>query len=198
MIDLAFWPLESLYPSPPIQSLKSQGIDKVVVLTGGRYPAREQLLVSILPHASAYRFWSGLELADRLGRECALVFSGDAGYPREERPTANVMADLARRLVPRREVLFESRSRNTAEHPLNVKPFVGSKPFVLVTSAYHMKRAIRSFERQGLRPIAYPVDRFYVGEYGWGALLPSTENLWILNMAFREYLALVLYSVKGC
>jgi len=45
----------------------------------------------------------------------------------------------------------------------NVEGFVGERAFVLVTSAMHMKRAMRCFELQGLKPVPYPVD-FLSGE----------------------------------
>jgi uncharacterized SAM-binding protein YcdF (DUF218 family) len=60
-----------------------------------------------------------------------------------------------------------------------------------------MKRAVRSFERRGLKPIPYPVDFFIRGHYRWQDFIPFTESLWKLNIAFREYLALALYAVKG-
>jgi uncharacterized SAM-binding protein YcdF (DUF218 family) len=86
---------------------------------------------------------------------------------------------------------------NTSEHPKNVESFVGKRAFVLVTSAMHMKRAVRCFELQGLNPVAYPVDFLSGGEYRWTDFLPNVDNLWKVNIVFREYLALVFYAVKG-
>jgi len=57
---------------------------------------------------------------------------------------------------------------------------------------------MRSFKRAGLNPIAYPVDFLAVeGDYGGMSLIPSVENLWKLNVAFREYLALLFYTITG-
>jgi uncharacterized SAM-binding protein YcdF (DUF218 family) len=94
-------------------------------------------------------------------------------------------------------VLAEARSESTAEHPANVRPLLRKEPFVLVTSAYHMLRSMRSFNKAGLNPIPYPVDFLASRGYGWLDVLPSFEDLWKMNLALREYQALILYTVKG-
>ena len=58
-----------------------------------------------------------------------------------------------------------------------------------------MKRAMRCFELQGLKPVAYPVDFLSGGEYRWTDSLPSVDNLWKLGTVFREYLALGWYWI---
>jgi uncharacterized SAM-binding protein YcdF (DUF218 family) len=48
---------------------------------------------------------------------------------------------------------------NTAEEAVAVKELIGSsKKIILVTSAYHMYRAKRLFEKQGFEVIEYKVD----------------------------------------
>ena len=191
-------PLENCYTAPGIISLEKQNIRQVVVLTGGGYPTRGEMLSSAFPHASIYRFIGGLELSSRLGSECKLIFSGSAGRGNRERTTAITMQELALNIAPGLEVSAEARSGSTGEHPGNVKPLLDDNPFVLVTSAIHMPRAMRNFKRAGLNPIAYPVDFLAVeGDYGWMSFIPSVENLWKLNVALREYMALAFYTVAG-
>jgi len=191
-------PLENCYTAPDITSLEKQNIRQVVVLTGGGYPMRGEMLSSAFPHASIYRFIGGLELSFRLGSNCKLIFSGSAGRGNRERTTATTMRDLTLILAPVSQVSAEAKSGSTGEHPGNVKPLLDDNPFVLITSAIHMPRAMRSFRRAGLNPIAYPVDFLSVeGDYGWMSFIPSVENLWKLNVALREYMALVFYTVKG-
>ena len=75
---------------------------------------------------------------------------------------------------------------------------VVGKPFAIVTSAVHMPRAMRSFKRAGLNPIGYPVDFLTAeGSYGWMGFIPSVENLWKVNVALREYMALAFYTMAG-
>jgi hypothetical protein len=88
-------PLENFYTAPEITSLENQNLRQVVVLTGGGYPTRGELLASAFPHASVYRFIGGLELSSRLGSNCRLIFSGSAGRGNREITTAITMQELA-------------------------------------------------------------------------------------------------------
>jgi uncharacterized SAM-binding protein YcdF (DUF218 family) len=196
--DVILRPLESRYTTPDIVSLQKESVRQVVVLTGGGYRVNGEMLSSAFPHASAYRFIGGLELCSRLGPDCRLIFSGSAGRQRRDLATATTMKELALNLMPGCKVLSEAQSGSTAEHPAIVQPLVGNEPFVLVTSAIHMPRSMRTFHKAGLRPIPYPVDFLSSGgPYGWSDWVPSAESLWKIGVAFREYLALVFYSVKG-
>ncbi len=85
----------------------------------------------------------------------------------------------------------------TADHPGNLRPLVGNEPFVLVTSAAHMPRAVRTFHRAGLDPIPYPVDFHILGDYRWEDWLPNTDNLVTLERALKEYLGLAFYAIRG-
>jgi uncharacterized SAM-binding protein YcdF (DUF218 family) len=140
---------------------------------------------------------AGLELASRLGPDCKLVFSGSAGRSQPEIRTALVMRDMTALVEPERRVDAEAESSNTGEHPGNVRPFVGDRPFALVTSANHMPRAMRIFRSAGLDPVAYPVDYLAGGvSYSVYDLIPSADSLWADQVALREYLALAYYYFK--
>ena len=107
------------------------------------------------------------------------------------------MRALSRLLDPRRPAVAEVRSGSTAEHPENVRPLLADGPFVLVTSATHMPRAMASFRRAGLEPIAYPVGPLVHGRYGWNSWLPSLESLGTLQAAWREVLGMAYYTLRG-
>lgn len=196
--EIVLQPLESQYKQADIRDLAGKGIHQVVVLTGGGYPLHGEILSSTFPHGSAYRFLGGIELCTRLGPDCRIIFSGSAGRQRRDLLTAETMKDLSLLITPGREVLAETQSASTAEHPANVRAMVKNEPFLLVTSAVHMPRSMRTFQKAGLKPIPYPVDFLALGgEYGWSSWLPSFENMWKLNVALREYMALLFYTVKG-
>jgi uncharacterized SAM-binding protein YcdF (DUF218 family) len=194
--DLFLYPLENQYKTPEIKTLKELGVNQVVVLTGGGFPVRGELLSSAFTPASLSRFISGLELDCRLGAQSVIIFSGTAGRHARDRLTSEVMERLARLLIPAIQAISEKQSSSTEEHPGAIKPYVQG-PFALVTSAYHMPRSMRTFNRGGLTPIPYPVNFMVSGDYHWGDWIPSFENFRILNIGFREYLALALYWLKG-
>lgn len=189
-------PLERQYEVPEIALLRDQRIQQIVVLTGGGYAMREGSLASAFPSASVYRFLGGLELCARLRLDCRIIFSGSAGRQKRDLATAESMKDLSLLLNPRCDVVAEARSGSTAEHPANVRPMLQSEPFLLVTSAVHMPRAMQMFKTAGISPIAYPVDFLRSeGPHGWRDFVPSAENLWKLGVALREYQALAFYGL---
>lgn len=190
-------PLESAYGAPKISGLRSAGVRQVVVLTGGGYGAKQGQLSAALPQASMVRFLSGLEVCSRIGPDCVLIFSGSAGRGRSHITTAHTMADLAALISPGITVIAEANSNSTAEHPQNVRKLLKPGPFIVITSAYHMPRTMRSFKLAGLGPIPYPVDYQAKGNYGLFDILPSISNFSTAGIALREYLALVLYTIKG-
>jgi uncharacterized SAM-binding protein YcdF (DUF218 family) len=200
-VEVVLRPLEDIYQRPTLDELRRREVRDIVVLTGGGHRLQGELLSSALPHASAYRFLGGIELCallTHLGRDCRLVFSGSAGRDDRGLGTAEIMHELARRCLPEAEIVSEVRSGSSAEHPENVRPLLRStQSFLLVTSDYHMPRAVRYFHRAGLEPIPFPVDSFARGDTSWSDWLPSAESFWILNVGLREYSAWILYAVNG-
>lgn len=195
--DLALRPLEGSFPRPSIASLRQAGVQQVVVLTGGGYPPAGELLAAAFPQASTFRYLAGVELCTRLGPDCRLVFSGTSGRGSGDLPTAATMAELTRLLEPRRTLAAETASTRTAEHPANVRPLLAAAPFALVTSAYHLPRAVASFRRAGLDPVPYPVDFLAQGRYRWNDWLPSPGSLWAFQLALNEYLGRAFYALRG-
>lgn len=189
--------LEGWFERPSVETLRADGVRQVVVLTGGGLVSTPDHLAGALPDASAHRFLAGVELCRRLGPDCRLIFSGSAGRGRGDVATADAMARLAGLVAPGQEIVSESISLSTAEHPANVGPLLEGGRFALVTSAYHQPRAMRSFRRAGYRPTAYPVETLAVDARHWTAWMPSSHGLSTLSTIWREILALGLYVVRG-
>jgi len=91
--------------------------------------------------------------------------------------------------VERERVLLEDRSKNTAENASFSKLVAAPKPsekWVLVTSAFHMPRAIGSF-----RAVGFPVEADPVSSNA------NVGELQQAMLAFREYLALFAYWLSS-
>jgi uncharacterized SAM-binding protein YcdF (DUF218 family) len=103
-------------------------------------------------------------------------------------------------LDPRRLEL-EDRSRNTFQNALMTKSMVGPRAnerWFLVTSAYHIPRAIGCFRRVGFPVIAYPVD--YRTRGTEDLLRPFSrvsEGLRRVDLATREWVGLTVYYLTG-
>lgn len=98
-------------------------------------------------------------------------------------------------------VVLERRSRNTYENAVFSKALVKvapDKPWILITSARHMPRAMGIFRQQGWPVIAYPVD--YVtgpASDGWDLELNLGNGLGMLDTAAHEVVGLVAARLLG-
>jgi uncharacterized SAM-binding protein YcdF (DUF218 family) len=103
--------------------------------------------------------------------------------------------------IPYGRVLLEDRSRNTVENAVFSKAMAQPKPgerWLLVTSAFHLPRAMGIFRKAGFEVEAYPVDW---RTRGWeDALRPFPtmgEGLRRADIAVREWVGLLMYWLTG-
>ncbi len=122
----------------------------------------------------------------------------DIGGPAPEAPQraeADEAADVLVALgVPRARIEIERQSRNTSENAVNAAALAHPKPgetWVLVTSAFHMPRAIGCFRVAGFAPLADPVDYRWLGQNELG--FDPTGGLENLDLAVHEYFGLASY-----
>ena len=88
---------------------------------------------------------------------------------------------------------------NTADEAVAVKALISpSIRIILVTSAYHMYRAKRLFEKQGLEVIPLKVDFKASGnnQVTFMDFLPSAINLELSEIGIREIIGRLFYLVK--
>jgi uncharacterized SAM-binding protein YcdF (DUF218 family) len=96
---------------------------------------------------------------------------------------------------------MEGRSRTTYENAAFTRPLIHPAPgerWLLVTSAYHMPRAMGVFRAQGLNLEAYPVDW---RTRGWAdakrPFLTLSGGLGRLDTAVHEWVGLIGYRLTG-
>jgi uncharacterized SAM-binding protein YcdF (DUF218 family) len=98
-------------------------------------------------------------------------------------------------------ITAEEQSRNTLENAAYARLLANPKPgerWLLVTSAYHMPRAIAAFRAEDFAVDAYPVDWRTRGagdlQRGFSTL---SEGLRRTDVATREWVGLVVYRLTG-
>lgn len=126
-----------------------------------------------------------------------LVFSGGEGRLMKTGVSEAQLAEAFYREqgVDMRRVELEGGSRNTRENAQRVAAMLGSRcqsPWLLVTSASHMPRAMAEFEAVGCKVTPYPVD------FATGASTSLTEYSLVASlerwqMALHEWLGLLVY-----
>ncbi len=193
-VDLILHPLEDAYP--PLLEAPSSDVAAVVVLTGGEAAGPGRPVTSDLSEDSLERLVEGIRVWRMLGGEVPLIFVGGAGVPGRS-AEAPLMARAAQALgVPREAISWESSSRNTYENALAARELLGGRPFVLVTSAYHMPRAMETFRAVGTDPIPAPCGQRTLRSYIPYDFIPRSLNLWHSARALREYLAILWYRIR--
>ncbi len=98
--------------------------------------------------------------------------------------------------IPKEKILMQEQPKTTFEEVQYMKNRVGDKPFILVTAAYHMPRAMRLFQKAGLNPIAAPADFNRVEEDGFLSIFQSKQLL-KMEHAWHEYLGMLIYKIQG-
>lgn len=146
-----------------------------------------------------------IALADLARRfpQARLVFSGGAGSLREDAVSeAEIVSRYADTLgVPRNRLILEQQSRNTHENAVFSARMVQPKPgerWLLVTSAWHMPRAVGCFRRAGFDVTAYPVD--YRTNWPRDATRFASfasDGLGELDIGVKEWIGLIAYKLAG-
>ena len=173
--------------------------DAIVVLSGGRHPAPGAARVSEWHDPD--RFLAGLDLY-RAGKAPRLLFTGGASPFRPgQPPEGQRYLQEARQLgIPAAAMASTSLVVNTAEEAAAIRQLLPARArILLVTSAFHMRRAQRLFERQGLKVLPFPVDFQARGRWAgplWrdpSQWLPSARALDDSSRALRELLGRLVY-----
>jgi len=194
--DMLAKPLEQQYPPvSDFQSLKN--VKWIVVLAGGSTVDPALPLSTYLSGASLVRLSEGIRIHNMLPKT-KLVLTGRSGFEGIT-PVAEVMADTAREWgVKPEDIIIEAEATDTKDHPIYVKKIVGSDPFILVTSATHMPRAMALFEKHGMRPTPAPTDYLVMKKEGIspGDFFPSAGSLGKAGQAIHEYLGIVWAKLR--
>lgn len=188
-------PLETRFPAT---SLTESSVSDIVVLAGAEHLRASADSRRLEVNDAAERVIEGAALARRFPGARLWIIGGVRAPGRATTDSAWT-AEAWRRLgiEPNRIVAVEG-TLNTCENAAAVSRKPVGHP-LLVTSAFHMPRAVACFRRAGIEPAVYPVDH-----RGWRALnfsdMFSTDvlgNLSRLDIALHEWVGLAWYRLSG-
>jgi uncharacterized SAM-binding protein YcdF (DUF218 family) len=205
--DYLILQLESTYPpmlNPPLYPK----LDRIVVLAGYAEEHPGFPVTALVSEQTIYSMSEGLRLY-RLLPGAKLITSG--GIVREgEKPVAATMAEFLQQMgVPPAELIVEGQSRNTYENLVEVRKLVGSSPFILVTQACDLRRAMAVARKLQMHPVAAPAChkelQYYMNKGITEKLQralesflhPSPDRLKEIQWAYHEYLGYVWYQLLG-
>jgi uncharacterized SAM-binding protein YcdF (DUF218 family) len=176
--------------------------DGIVVLGGGITPDVSAARNDIALNEAAERVTATVALARRYP-EARIVYSGGSGALIFREGSEAVIAVRAFESlgIPPERIIAEEQSRNTVENAvfslLLAMPRPGER-WLLVTSGYHMPRAMGIFRQAGFPVEAYPVDWRTRGPQD--ALRPFStlgSGMERTDTAVREWVGLLVYWLTG-
>jgi uncharacterized SAM-binding protein YcdF (DUF218 family) len=197
--------LEDAVPKIDIRKLSADNVGGIIVLGGaieGGKIAVDRGEISI--YSSAERVTKAFELI-RKYPDLPFIFSGFSG---RITPRGVSEADAFKQLIQEQGLVdragyYENQSRNTYENVVFMKPMIteiekdkAAKPWLLITSASHMYRSVKIFQKQGLEIIPVPVDYQTANSLQWTAfdLVGGAQN-W--NKLIHEIIGLFAYWITG-
>ncbi len=181
----------------PISTIDSA--DAIVVLSG-MLEINEVGDSTYVEWGDPDRFFGGLALF-KAGKAQKLVFTGGKmPWDKVKRTEGEVLKDYAISSgIPSDKILVTKDVENTADEAVAVKELISpSRRIILVTSAYHMYRAKKLFEREGFSVVSYNVD-YKAGrnkETVTMDFLPNTVSLMLTETGIREMIGRIYYIIK--
>jgi uncharacterized SAM-binding protein YcdF (DUF218 family) len=203
--------LEDHVPKVRLEQMSEADFGGIIILGGaieGGEIAVDRGEISI--GSAAERVTKAFELI-RKYPDLPFIFSGFSG---RLSPKGISEADAFKQLVaeqglPDKNAHYENQSRNTYENVILMKPMIlelgakgakesdaSPKSWLLVTSARHMPRSVRLFQKQGIDVIPVPVDYQTSNQLRWGKFdLEDGVQNW--NKVMHEAAGLLAYWITG-
>lgn len=183
-------PLEYAHPK-----YENQPVEFVIVLGGGHKSDLRQPVTSLLHQISLNRLMEGIRIK-QLNPGAKLLLSGYQGT--DSISNAEAMAKVAQVFgVSQSDIILNPNARDTSEEAGHWAKRIEDRPAVLVTSALHMKRAMKLFKQHGKELYTGPTGhRTHDKKLSWRSFIPSPSNLDLVTRAWHEYLGIVWLNLR--
>ncbi len=200
--------LEKQYP-PLLRVDPALRIERVVILSHYAEEDPYQSVVSNVSEETLGRIAEGIRLYRQIPG-AKLIVSGGVVH-RGDRPIAEIMASLIQQLgIPAGDIILERGSLTTYQNVVHAKVLAGAAPFVLVTSASSMPRAMSVAHKLGANAVPAPACMWALHEFPremtlreWvravlhGFAHPSHDRIAQLQIFSHEVLGMLWYRLRG-
>ena len=110
---------------------------------------------------------------------------------------------LMRMGIPDQDIIVEPDSRNTHENATLTKKILDEKypnaKCLLITSAWHMRRSMGCFDKEGIEYTPFSVD--HIGEMNRfvpaSLIIPNSETIYRWELLIKEMVGSVAYKLRG-
>ena len=175
--------------------------DAIVVLGGAVVPPMLPDYPEPSLTSASDRVWHAARLY-RQGLAPRIIVSGGNDKLEQGMPTTTEAEAMRRFLtdlgVPREAIVEEGNSLNTIQNILRVRELVKGKKVALVTSGFHMPRALRLARLAGLDVAAFPTNWVSSPQarLSWEDWVPSAASQALSGQALWEYMGLA-FDFRG-
>lgn len=181
-------------------SLPADGAQAIVILGAGRYAVAPEYQGDTVSRLALERLRYGARLHRRTG--LPIIVSG--GDPSElgATPEAVLMQKALAEDFQITAVETETQSRTSGENARFTKALLDAKgihTIYLVSHAWHMPRALRSFEKAGIKVLPAPMGFTSIVAPDTPEILrwlPNAQALGTTAMALHEMIGMVWYRVR--
>jgi len=190
-------PLEQRFERPA----EPARVDGIVVLGGGMDGEVNSVRGGYEFNRSGDRFVEALRLALQHPNARIVIAGGPAALVQQEPEALAGKRFFEAFGIASERILIDDQSRNTEENAQFAKQLARvseGETWLLVTSAFHMPRAVGLFRKADFPVIPWPADYLASGAEGV-RIKPdqSTENVSVSNLALREWTGLLGYYLSG-
>ncbi len=139
----------------------------------------------------------------RAGKIKKILLSGGNGMIGSEFEEAiSSMVLLQKMGIPESDILVEKKSRNTYENALYSAHILNEKypkgKFLLITSAFHQRRALACFQKQNLDCDPFAADIKSESKIPiTNIITPDSENIYLWKIVIKEMVGYLVYWAKG-
>jgi uncharacterized SAM-binding protein YcdF (DUF218 family) len=134
-----------------------------------------------------------------------IIMTGGNGTLTEDMPSETIFVSdqLLKNGIPKEDIILEPNSRNTFESAIFTKHMIDSLqmrgPFVLVTSAEHMPRSVKTFLHAGISVQPFPCNYFVYPERVdlENTIAPDFRLLVYWKYFFKEVVGTFIYQLTG-
>ncbi len=201
--DYLMQPLEARFAMP---TNMPEHIDGIIMLGGGEDLKRSLSWQVAELGAGGDRYIGAAALAKKYPK-APVIFTGGSGSISLQNTSGE--GSIARKIlttigIDAKRLIIESKSRNTYENFKNTKPLLpkfskgeAKGTYFLVTSAFHMPRAVGIARQQNINVIPYPVDYHSNNETLRQWDFDLYDHLKALEPAWREWIGLTVYYYTG-
>ncbi len=200
-VPVGGWMVAALEDRFPMPETLPEKVDGIVVLGGVINPANTKARNTLVINGAIERLTETASLSARYP-DARIVFTGGSGDPRQQqaKEADYVSALFAQLGGDANRLILERDSRNTtenAEMTFNLVRPEARENWLLVTSAFHMPRAVGVFRRIGWEVIPYPVDYRFPPSADLRSPLSFTAGLGQFHAGFHEWVGLFSYWMAG-